>query len=69
MGDVNIRLESLKLAHRHDRPAQQVVEHAKIYEQYLSTNGAEVETKTSDGPPSNSGQDQKVKPKRHSDKS
>ena len=31
-----IRIECLKLAHRHDREAAQVVEHAKVYEKFVA---------------------------------
>lgn len=31
-----IRIECLKLAHRHDREPAQVVENAKVYEDYIS---------------------------------
>jgi len=38
MDDADIRLECLKLAHRHDRDPAQVVDVAKVYEAYVSGN-------------------------------
>lgn len=38
MTAVEIRLECLRLAHRHDLPTETIVERAKGYEAYVSGN-------------------------------
>lgn len=46
MTEQEIRLECLKLAHRNDRLAAQVVEHAKVYEAYAIGPKPETPNKT-----------------------
>lgn len=58
MEQIEVRLECLKLAHRHDRSLESVVDNAKIYEQYVLN---QVKDKPVDPPTAKAGQDPKGK--------